>query len=157
MFDFSQISNDIREIVRKAAKKLFRDYVADSVRYYPAFKEFGIRLIRFSREETNLFHFVFLDMDSDSGFIDDIVSETLRQNEKHLDILPEQSHIIFRHIWPFSCGLAVLSHKNPEVYSEETVSEMLSAQFQALVSLVKSGTEVSNIKPRLADDYNNNI
>lgn len=59
--------------VRKTAQIQFMNYVADSVKYVPAFKEFGMRLIRFSREE-------------------------------------------------------------PELYSEETVSEMLSIQFQALLN-----------------------
>ena len=150
--------NNMEELlgeVRKTAQNLFRDYVSDSVRYQPAFKEFGLRLIRFSREETNLFHYIFLDMGSDTGFIYDIVSGTLRQNEKHFNISPEQSLIIFKHIWPFACGLAVLCNKNPAVYNDETVSEMLSAQFQALITMTRNGAEVENVTPRVADELNN--
>lgn len=133
--------------VRKTAQKLFNDYVADSVNYVPAFKEFGLRLIRFSREEPNLFHFIFLEKASEDSFATDIVSATLKMNEPHFDITPEQSGIIFKHVWPFACGLALLSNKNPELYSEETVSMMLSTQYQALLMMVKSGREVENVKP----------
>lgn len=138
--------------VRKAAEVLFMDYVADSVKYVPAFKEFGIRLIRFSRVEPELFHYLFLDKSSEVGFADSIVSEVLKQNEPHFDITPEQSRTIFRYIWPFACGLAVLSNKKPELYSEETVSEMLSTQFQALLMLVKSGKDVDIIIPVVKDN-----
>ena len=134
--------------VRKAAQKLFSDYVADCVNYVPAFKEFGLRLIRFSREEPSLFRYLFLDKDSEDGFIDGIVQAGLRQNEPHFGLSPEQSEFIFRHIWPFACGLAVLSNRKPELYTEDTVSRMLSTQFQSLLMLVKSGTEVNDVKPK---------
>ena len=138
--------------VRKTAQIQFMNYVADSVKYVPAFKEFGMRLIRFSREEPELFHYLFLDKSSEAGFADSIVSEVLKQNEPHFDITPEQSGTIFKYIWPFACGLAVLSNKKPELYSEETVSEMLSIQFQALLMLVKSGKDVENIIPAVKDN-----
>ena len=45
--------------VRKAAGNIVNDFLADAVNYQPAFKEFGLRLIRFSKEEPNLFHYLF--------------------------------------------------------------------------------------------------
>lgn len=138
--------------VRTATQVLFMKYVADSIKYVPAFKEFGIRLIRFSREEPELFHYLFLDKASDGGFADSFVSEILKQNEPHFNLTSEQSGTIFRYIWPFACGLAVLSNKFPELYSEETISEMLSTQFQALMMLVKSGKDVENVIPVVKDN-----
>lgn len=134
--------------VRKAAEKLFADYVADSINYVPAFKEFGLRLIRFAREEQQLFLYLFFDEAADEGFVYLEAMEGLRQNEPLFGLSPEQSEFIFRHIWPFACGLAVLSSKTPDLYSEETISRMLSNQFRALLMLAKSGEEAVDIKPR---------
>lgn len=133
--------------VRNEAQKLFTDHVADSIEYVPAFKEFGMRLIRFSREDPNLFHYLFLEKDSDNGFAESIAAGLLVQNASHFGLTPEQSHFIWQHIWPFACGLALLSNKNPEQYSEDMVSQMLSSQFQALVMLAKSDIKVDNITP----------
>jgi len=138
--------------VRKAAQKKFTDYVADSIEYIPAFKEFGLRLIRFSREEPNLFHYLFLDKESDNGFSDSLAQGFLTQNEPHFDLSHEQSKFIWQHIWPFACGLALLCNKNPGQYSEELVSQMLSSQFQALLMLVKSGREAENISPKRIEE-----
>ena len=49
-----------------AAEKLFENYMADVSDYQPAFKEFGMRLVKFSREEPQLFHYLFLDKNSES-------------------------------------------------------------------------------------------
>ena len=135
--------------VRKAAQTLFIDYVADSIDYVPAFKEFGIRLIRFSREEPGLFHYLFLEKDAEVGFADSVITECLKRIEPHFGLSSEQSGFIFRQIWPFACGLAGLCNRAPGLYTEEMVSQMLSNQFQALLMLVKSGKEVVNIIPKI--------
>jgi len=134
--------------VRKAGQKLFTDFVADSIEYVPAFKEFGLRLICFSRENPSLFHYLFLDKESDRGFSESLAKEFLKKNETHLGLSQDQSEFIWQHIWPFTCGLAVLSNKSSEQYPEEKVSQMLSNQFQALLMQAKSETKVENITPK---------
>ena len=60
--------NNMEEVnadVKKAAQQLFSDYVADVNDYTPAFKEFGLRLVRFAREEQNLFNLLFFHKDAD--------------------------------------------------------------------------------------------
>jgi len=134
--------------VRKSSQKLFSDYVDESIEYIPTFKEFGLRLVRFSRENPKLFHYLFLDKDSNNVFFDGISAEFFKQNESHFGLSAEQSGFICQHIWPFACGLALLCSKNPGLYPEEKVSQMLSNQFQALLMQVKSEIQVENIIPK---------
>ena len=61
---------ELMDDVRKKAEKIFIDYVSDVYDYTPAFKEFGMRLIRFSKMEPNLFFFMFLDMGSKNDSVD---------------------------------------------------------------------------------------
>ena len=59
-----------------------------------------------------------------------------------------QAMFSYAQIWPFVCGLAQLCNRNPEIYTDECISEMLSTQFQALMMFAKSGRKVDNIEPK---------
>lgn len=135
--------------VRKASGKIVSDYLADAVNYEPAFKEFGLRLVRFSKAEPNLFHYLFLDKNGSTEYADAIAKECLVQTKSEFELSDEHTTFIYAQIWPFVCGLAQLCNRNPEIYNDECVSRMLSTQFQALKMLVKSGCEVENIQPVL--------
>jgi len=140
---------DIHGDARKAAEKIFTDYLADSVLYDPAFKEFGIRLIRFSKEEPNLFHYLFLEKGGSGEVAHAIALECLKQTAATFGLTPEQTEQIFEQEWTFACGLAMLCNKNPEDYPAERISQMLSAQFMAQLTLIKSGRQVINIEPKI--------
>ena len=139
---------EIHADVRKAAETIFSDYLADSVNYEPAFKEFGIRLIRFSKEETNLFRYLFLDKGGSSEIVHKIAKECLTQTEASFNLTPEQSEQIFDQEWTFACGLAMLCNQNPDAYPDERISQMLSTQFMSQLILIKSEHKVVNIEPK---------
>lgn len=135
--------------VRKAAAKKVSAFLADSLNYMPAFKEFGLRLIRLSKEEPNLFHYMFLDRNGNVEEVNLVAEKCLRQTSATYGISDAEALLIYGQIWPFVCGLAQLSCKNPEIYPEKIVSAMLSNQFQALLMAVKSGCEFPDVEPHL--------
>ena len=139
---------EIHADARKAAEKVFSDYLADSVNYEPAFKEFGIRLLRFSKEEPNLFHYLFLEKGGSSEIAHKIALECLKQTCASFNLTAEQSEQIFDQEWTFACGLAMLCNRNPEEYPDERISRMLSTQFMAQLILIKSEHKVINIEPK---------
>lgn len=55
-------------------------------------------------------------------------------------------------MWPVACGLATLCMKHPEDYPEETVSRTLSYHFTGIMSIIKSGREIKDLKPRRFDN-----
>lgn len=134
--------------VRKTAEKIFSDYLADSVNYDPAFKEFGVRLLRFSKEEPNLFCYLFLEKGGSSEIAHKIAQECLKQTGESFNLTPEQSEQIFEQEWTFACGLAMLCNRNPEEYPDERISQMLSTQFMSQLILIKSEHKVVNIEPK---------
>jgi len=138
--------------VREKAEDIMRSYLKDSAYYRPAFKEFGMRLIRFSKEEPNLFHYLILDKGSRNIVADAIARECLKQTAIDFSLDEEQTEFIFEQIWPYSCGLAQLCCKNPEMYTEERVSRSLTNQFTSLIMLIKSGKEVTYTDPHLIPD-----
>lgn len=139
---------EIHTDVRKAAEKIFSDYLAGSVNYNPAFKEFGNRLLRFSKEEPHLFRYLFLEKGGSSEVAHKIAQECLKQTEAYFDLTPQQSEQIFEQEWTFACGLAMLCNRNPEEYPDERISQILSTQFMAQLILIKSEHKVVNIEPK---------
>lgn len=137
---------EVNESTREAGKKLFSSYVEDISDYEPAFKEFGLRLIRFAREENNLFHFIFLHSKSASERMHPKALYGLQRVCDEFSITEAQAMLLLRQIWTFACGLAVLCTED-ESYTDELVSEMLSVQFMSTVSFIRSGNSAANIIP----------
>ena len=61
LFTVFENMEEIRLAVKKAASDLFEEYVEDVTSYNPAFKEFGMRLVRFAKEDQNLFYMLFME------------------------------------------------------------------------------------------------
>ena len=130
-----------------AAEKLFENYMADVIDYQPAFKEFGMRLVKFSREEPQLFHYLFLDKNSESIVADRKARECLQNIEGEYDLSEEQGLELYFQMWVFACGLSALCNKNPQKYSDSDISYLLSLQFSSVLTFLKSGREVLDITP----------
>ena len=130
-----------------AAEKLFENYMADVIDYQPAFKEFGMRLVKFSREEPQLFHYLFLDKNSESIVADRKARECLQNIEGEYDLSEKQGLELYFQMWVFACGLSALCNKNPQKYSDSDISYLLSLQFSSVLTFLKSGREVMDITP----------
>lgn len=140
---------EIQIAVRQAAAALFSEYVKDVQDYQPAFKEYGMRLIRFAREEQNIFR-LFLERGNS------LICNAPAAAMNCLDGIKESSQltddqvlILYRQLWAFTCGIAILATQSPEEYQEELISSMISTQFISTLSFLESGKEVKNVTPQL--------
>ena len=141
--------------VRKAAGRMAAGFLAGAVHYDPAFKEFGLRMVRLAKKEPKLFHYLFLDRNGSVEDVDAKAMECLSQTKSCFEVADERVLFVYAQIWPFVCGLAQLCSKKPEVYTEERISMMLSTQFQALMRLVKSDSVAVDVEPRLIPEGKN--
>ena len=133
--------------VRRAVELRFAEYMSGVTDFEPAFKEMAVRMVRFSRDEPNLFHYLFLEGKGRDGMADDIARACLKQTEHYFNLTPGQAESIYFQLWPFLCGITLLCNKDPEVYSDGYISRLLSTQFQALLMLFKSGRKVVDVEP----------
>ncbi|MGM9788171.1 MAG: hypothetical protein ACI3ZF_04615 [Candidatus Cryptobacteroides sp.] len=148
LFTVFENMDEIKTEVRKAAAQLFADYVDDVTDYNPAFKEFGLRLVRFAKEEKNLFYLLFLDTEEtgrDQVFKK--AQECLEGIEEEYGITAQQADFLFTQMWTYTCGLAIMNMKGSEALSEDEISQRLSAQFSSQMFFIKSGRDVINIAP----------
>lgn len=135
--------------VKDQAQSILRSYTEDSVYYSPSFKEFGMRLIRFSMKEPHLFHFLFLDKDSRDSAADMVARECLKQTASDFNLTQDQVEFLYDQIWPYTTGLAQMCSKNPGMRKEEEISRLLTTQFMALLMLIRSGQQIPVIEPHL--------
>ena len=147
LFTVYKNMDEIFSDLHAAAEKLFETYMADVTDYQPAFKEFGMRLVKFSREEPQLFHYLFLDKNSESVVADRKARECLQNVEGEYDLSEEQGLELYFQMWVFACGLSALCNKNPQKYSDSDISYLLSLQFSSVLTFLKSGREVLDITP----------
>lgn len=147
MFTMFKDMNEVMKAISHAAQNEFLEYMEGVTAYSPAFKEFGLRLVSFSKEEPNLFQLLFLGKDSCPEIAERIAKECLCKLGQGYDLAGEQAELLFRQMWPVACGIAALCIKHPEDYPEDTVSLTLSYHFAGILSIIKSGREVKDIKP----------
>lgn len=138
---------EVVECTRDAARRHLASYLADVTDYIPAYKEFALRIIRFAREETNLF--MFLCEYAEKPVIPDPAAECLKAVCETFGIEEDKKDLFVRQIWIYTCGLAVFSCKDQTYYTDEVVSKMISCQFLSTVFFFKSGRPIQNATPRL--------
>lgn len=120
------------EVIRKAWKQ-FINYMSDVREYTPAFKEYGLRWVRFAKAEPQLYSLLFLNGRNESdlyGFyseelagiliplIDDI-AETYELNRTDAEQLLSQMTI-------HANGIAALCANDPDAFTDKQVSASLS-------------------------------
>ena len=148
MFTMFKDMNEVMDAIRTAAEKTFTVRMKGVTDYFPAFKEFGLRLVAFAKEDPNVFQMLFLGKDARPEIAESIARECLSSVEQGYGLSTEQAEMLFRQMWPVACGIAALCVKHPEDFTEEEVSKTLSYHFSGIMSIIKSGKEVEDVRPQ---------
>ena len=148
MFTMFKDMNEVMDAIRTAAEKIFIGRMKGVTDYFPAFKEFGLRLVAFAREDSNVFQMLFLGKDARPEIAECIARECLGAVEQGYGLTSEQSELLFRQMWPVACGIAVLCVKYPEDFSEKEVSKTFAYHFSGIMSIIKSGKEIEDVRPQ---------
>lgn len=140
--------DEIQVSVKKAAEDFFADFMKDVNEFEPAFKEFGLRLVRFAKQDGNLFDMLFLSRGSRSDIAGQIAQRSLMDIQQNYDLTDSQASMIFKQMWPVATGIASLCVHRPMAFSEEETGQILSNHFSGMMWLIKSGQQVINIVPK---------
>lgn len=149
IFTMFKDMDEVLDAVRIAAEKAFNARMDGVTDFFPAFKEFGLRLVAFAKEDPNIFQMLFLGKDSRPEIAESIARECLGSVEQGYGLSLDQAEMLFRQMWPVACGIAALCVKHPEDFPEEEVSKTLSYHFSGIMSIIKSGKSVEDVKPQL--------
>ena len=157
MFTMFNDMNEVMDAIRMAAEDAFFARMEGVTDYFPAFKEFGLRLVAFAKEDPNVFQILFLGKDSRPEIAESIARKCLNSVEQGYGLSKEQAELLFWQMWPVACGIAALCIKHSEDFPEEAVSKTLSYHFTGIMSIIKSGKEIEDIKPHLKESGSINL
>lgn len=148
IFTAFQSMEEVADGVKVAAMERFASYAHKTGGDMPIFKQVGMQMILFAKEEPQLYQLVFMSQNSDVKSFDDIyghlgsvADECLDTIQKDYGLSGEDAKTLFEHSWIHTYGIATLCATGMCDFSEEEISGMLTQDFTAMMMLLKSGKE----------------
>ena len=147
IFTIFQSMEEVQEEVKKSAKSLYDEYVKKGLEQELAFKGVGTQYILFAIQEPKLFQLLFMSEQKQNPavvnvlpIIDDNYKDILLsvQNEYHLS--ENKAEQLYRHLWIYTHGIAVLCATNMCVFTAEEINKMIAQVFKGILKEMKGNT-----------------
>ena len=148
IFGLFQNMEEVQQAVVQGARQIYGTYVDRGLtqKEYPAFKGVGIQYIAFAMQEPKLFQLLFM---SEQPKQPDIRHVIPRIDAHYPDILQSiqdcyrlnmtDAERLYRHMWVYTHGIAVLCAPNLCAFSAEEISQMLTEVHIAILKEIKAG------------------
>ena len=137
---------EVQEEVKKAAIKRFESYAEKAIHYTPAFKQIGMQMILFAKEEPKLYQLGFMTENHNNHNFDDIYERLGDVAIQCVDVIQKDYGLseadakkLFEHVWIHTFGIGALCATGMCDFSEEQIIEMLGHDFVAMLVHIKSG------------------
>ena len=123
----------------------FEEYAHKAAHLGPVFKQVGMQMILFAKEEPKLYQLIFMSSISEAQTLDDIYAhlgsvadECLDVLQKDYDLSKDNAKTLFEHVWIHTFGIGALCATGVCDFSHEQIAEMLTQDFTAMMMLMKS-------------------
>ena len=137
---------EVQDAVMLAAMERFEEYAHKAAHLGPVFKQIGMQMILFAKEEPKLYQLIFMSSISEAQTFDDIYAhlgsladECLDVLQKDYDLSKDNAKTLFEHVWIHTFGIGALCATGVCDFSHEQIAEMLTQDFTAMMMLMKSG------------------
>lgn len=137
---------EVQDAVMLAAIERFEEYAHKAAHLGPVFKQVGMQMILFAKEEPKLYQLIFMSSISEAQTFDDIYAhlgsvadECLDVLQKDYDLSKDNAKTLFEHVWIHTFGIGALCATGMCDFSHEQIAEMLTQDFTAMMMLMKSG------------------
>lgn len=147
---FSSMS-EVQSEVKKAAMTRFESYAHKLGSEMPLFKQVGMQMILFAKEEPNLYALIFMSKNGNVKSFDDIYAylgvvadECLDAIQKSYGLTLSNAKRLFEHSWVHTYGIGTLCATGMCNLSGEEISKMLTQDFTAMMMLLKSENGMKN-------------
>ena len=147
IFTVFQSIEEVQKEVKKSARSLYAEYIKKGLEQELAFKGVGMQYILFAVQEPKLFQLLFMSEQKQTPAVinvlpavDDNYKDILSsvQNEYHLS--GDKAEQLYRHLWIYTHGIAVLCATNMCVFTAEEINKMMTQAFQGMLKEIKGGT-----------------
>ena len=136
---------EVQDAVMLAAMERFEEYAHKAAHLGPVFKQVGMQMILFAKEEPKLYQLIFMSSISEAQTFDDIYAhlgsvadECLDVLQKDYDLSKDSAKTLFEHVWIHTFGIGALCATGVCDFSHEQIAEMLTQDFTAMMMLMKS-------------------
>ena len=137
---------EVQDAVILAAMERFEEYAHKAAHLGPVFKQVGMQMILFAKEEPKLYQLIFMSSISEAQTFDDIYAhlgsvadECLDVLQKDYDLSKADAKTLFEHVWIHTFGIGALCATGTCDFSHEQIAQMLTQDFTAMMMLMKSG------------------
>ena len=137
---------EVQDEVMLAAMERFEEYAHKAAHIKPVFKQVGMQMILFAKEEPKLYQLIFMSSISEAQTFDDIYAhlgsladECLNVLQKDYDLSKADAKTLFEHVWIHTFGIGALCATGMCDFSHEQIAQMLTQDFTAMMMLMKSG------------------
>ena len=137
---------EVQDAVMLAAMERFEEYAHKAAHLGPVFKQVGMQMILFAKEEPKLYQLIFMSSISEAQTFDDIYAhlgsladECLNVLQKDYDLSKADAKTLFEHVWIHTFGIGALCATGMCDFSHEQIAQMLTQDFTAMMMLMKSG------------------
>ena len=137
---------EVQDAVMLAAMERFEEYAHKAAHLGPVFKQIGMQMILFAKEEPKLYQLIFMSSISEAQTFDDIYAhlgsladECLNVLQKDYDLSKDNAKTLFEHVWIHTFGIGALCATGMCDFSHEQIAQMLTQDFIAMMMLMKSG------------------
>ena len=137
---------EVQDAVMLAAMERFEEYAHKAAHLGPVFKQIGMQMILFAKEEPKLYQLIFMSSISEAQTFDDIYAhlgsladECLNVLQKDYDLSKADAKTLFEHVWIHTFGIGALCATGMCDFSHEQIAQMLTQDFIAMMMLMKSG------------------
>ena len=144
---FDTMEEVMRETV-KAANRLYDKYIAEGLKDTPAFKGGGMQYIAFAIEEPKLFQLLFMTEREQNPTIENVLPvidanyPMILSSVKAYGLSDENAEKLYKHLWIYSHGIAVLCATRVCSLTVGEIGNMLTEIFIALLKEIKAGEKL---------------
>ncbi len=145
IFTFFSSMDELKKAVYARAKRVCTDYLRGCADYSPAFKEFGMRYVRFAIELPHLYRLLFTNDPRYTGRPNDFFAEFPELTEplipeirSEFGLSGEDAAFLLNQMLIYSAGVIDFLSNGYVSYSETQLSELLSTACLGLVFLMKT-------------------
>ena len=138
--------DEVVALVHEAAMERFNSYIREIVEFTPAFKEAGIRMVRFAIREPKLFQLIFMTETKESvnpgsffgslGEYEELCTTVIMRD---YGLNAEEAKVLFQHMWTYTYGISALCATKMCMFPEKEIANRIGTEFLAITSLIKSG------------------
>lgn len=142
---FKNMDELLNEVYNSAVKE-YSDYIADSVNYTPAFKQFGFRLIEFASTQPNLFKMIYKYRQGEKSYSKMIMSipaadfcvQTVMEQAQ---VNYENAKLIFEEVLLAGLGICYMIADNKCTFTEQDLNKYLGIAYRGAVLTVTTLNE----------------